>query len=314
MKQAQRGNQMTDQDLEALDSEEDGMDDPISHSSGGAKRVTFAAPQQALSEPSPKSTNGGFQPQQTSFQAHGSSGVRERNESSRSQESSFGQGASFERSSRRNRHCDTLDPDDVDLPQSHSPRERMETGSSRSERSSRREGSSSRSRREKDRMPRMDESNKQMVAQLRELSSRLEGRCTKFPTSGGGLLGFSKERYVAVLPFDELEGQVSFRDQTQGLSWNRQLGLWRRGMLGWWISQEHFRREEEPKGGIPLMSISKVEWDEMTHFDVSVRHKDKETNSTQELVLQFPSEQRAKEWRDTLHHIRSLLQETVMRV
>lgn len=178
-----------------------------------------------------------------------------------------------------------------------------------------REHGRDRQRREADRrIPRMDETNKNFVTQLRELAGRIEGRCTKFPTTGGGLLGFSRERYVAVLPFDEMEGQISFRDQTQGLSWNRQLGLWRRGKLGYWHSQEHYRREEEPKGGIPLMCISKVEWDNMTPLDVSVRHKDKETGMTQELILQFPSEERAQEWRDTLHKIRSLLRDTVMQM
>lgn len=170
-------------------------------------------------------------------------------------------------------------------------------------------------RREKDkdhRVPKMDESNKAMVTQLRELASRIEGRCTKFPTSGGGLLGFSRERYVAVLPFDDVEGAVNFREQTQGMGWGRQLGLWRRGKLGYWHAQENFRREEEPKGGVPLMTISKVEWDPLTPFDVSVRHKDKESGSTQELILQFPTEDRARQWRETLHRIRSLLQQTVM--
>jgi len=193
--------------------------------------------------------------------------------------------------------------------------ERLDGGG---ERRSRREdgrehGSSSRGKEKKERVPRMDESNKEVVAQLRELATRIEGRCTKYPTSGGGLLGIARERYVAVLPFDDIEGQVSFRDQTQGLEWRKQLGLWRRSKLGYWVSQENFKREEDPKGGIAIMSISKVEWDPVTPFDVSVRHKDKETNTTQELTLQFPSEGRAKEWRETLHTIRALLQDTVVR-
>lgn len=169
-----------------------------------------------------------------------------------------------------------------------------------------------RRKKERDRMPKMDESNKQVVAQLRELANAIECQCTKFPTSGGGILGFSRACYVAVLPFDEMEGTISFKEQTQGLSWNRQLGLWRRGMLGYWHTKEGFQQQEEPAGAVHLMSVSKVEWDPMTPYDVFVRHKDKETGSTHELILQFPAEDRACEWRDTLHQIRSLLQQTVM--
>jgi len=148
-----------------------------------------------------------------------------------------------------------------------------------------------------------------IVEETSRLAAVLEGDIRKYPKSGN-LYGAAQNRYIAVIPFQDVQKNPSMKgDKQEERDWHRDLRMWRRGRLAYWTTKEAFSNDEDAKGALDLMKIAKVDWTSQRPLDVCVRHK--QGNQTHELLIQFVSEERAYEWKTALHSMRALLQHTV---
>lgn len=151
-----------------------------------------------------------------------------------------------------------------------------------------------------------DDSDADAVFELDQLADMLKGNVRKYPKSGNAY-GSPHVRYLVVEP----AGAKGKRGRYQlGTDWHQELRFWRRGRLAYWPTQKNYEKGDPPSGALEIMKISKVEHKQ--EVIVAVRHK--QGGNAAELILQFDTEEQAKNWRDALHELRGNLQKTVMRV
>lgn len=136
-----------------------------------------------------------------------------------------------------------------------------------------------------------------MLKELKGMIKRLEGPVQKSPRSGKGLFKKMQERYIAIIPSED----VSKKDE------KTQLALWKSGQLAYWESVTAFKQGMQLKGGVQLLKIAKVcvSKDDARGRSVIVKHKS--GDDMQELVLCFPSKRDAEEWSYALWEFISML-------
>mmetsp|Transcript_95146 Transcript_95146/g.296193 ORF Transcript_95146/g.296193 Transcript_95146/m.296193 type:complete len:204 (-) Transcript_95146:33-644(-) len=139
---------------------------------------------------------------------------------------------------------------------------------------------------------------RRVVEEIDRLAMRIETSCRKFPTSGAKTLAGSKDRYIAVVPAPD-------SSDIPGTGWSKWRNRWRRGHLGYWASRDDFHHKREPKGEIDLASIAKIHWEAEHPDQVHVKHFAGQEKLT--LVICLGDADKAKQWRDVLRHLRSLL-------
>mmetsp|Transcript_118388 Transcript_118388/g.315083 ORF Transcript_118388/g.315083 Transcript_118388/m.315083 type:complete len:210 (-) Transcript_118388:114-743(-) len=144
-----------------------------------------------------------------------------------------------------------------------------------------------------------EEKDRTTVEEIQRHASRIETLCKKFPTSGHhGCFTGAKERYIVAVPAPDAGG-------IPGKGWAKSLGRWRRGTLGYWGSRDAYEKKLSAKGEIELRNIIKVQWDGKSPDEVLIKHFD--GKETAKLELHFEDEHKAKQWRDALRGLRSLL-------
>jgi len=141
-----------------------------------------------------------------------------------------------------------------------------------------------------------------IVEEMQLIATRLQGPCKKYPKTGASFMSKAKERYIAVVAADANAGDVS----DGGSSWRAWQHRWRRGQLAYWADETSFRRSEEPKGYVDLLSITKVSSGDCSPQEVMVNHG--VGNERYKLVFIFADGKRAENWRHALRRLRSLLE------
>lgn len=138
--------------------------------------------------------------------------------------------------------------------------------------------------------------------EIEKASGQVATACQKFPMHATSFFGTggAKDRFVAAVPADEVVPDTD---------WSMYVRRWRRGKLGYWSDKDSYARREAPKGHLDLLSITKVSIPEGgTPEDVSVKHRDVESNQVLRLVLRFPDARKAEAWRTAMRTLRGLLQ------
>mmetsp|Transcript_68940 Transcript_68940/g.109400 ORF Transcript_68940/g.109400 Transcript_68940/m.109400 type:complete len:234 (-) Transcript_68940:161-862(-) len=131
---------------------------------------------------------------------------------------------------------------------------------------------------------------KKKLRDLKALMKRLEGPVQKFPKSGKGLMRKPQDRYVVVVPGEEVHPSAS---KDTSLS---EIDCLKNGQLAYWESSTAYKQNNDAKGFILLLKIAKV-WvskDDSKGKSVVVKHK--VGSEMQEMVLCFPTKRDAEEW------------------
>jgi len=144
--------------------------------------------------------------------------------------------------------------------------------------------------------------NRRIVEEIEMLAKRLQGPCKKYPKSGASFMSSAKDRFVAVIAADVRAGDMS----DGGSSWSAWRHRWRRGKLAYWADEASFRRREEPKGHVDLLSVTRVSCGDCSPQEVTVSHAVGEERY--KLIISFADGKRAENWRHALRRLRSLLE------
>lgn len=134
--------------------------------------------------------------------------------------------------------------------------------------------------------PSQEDEQKKLLKEIKKIAKRIEGPVQKHPKSGRGLFKKVQDRYVAIVPDDELD-----------VPHVTDLMRWKAGTLSWWESLDACKSSgTAPKGFVPLLKIAKVDIskDDKTGKSVVVKHKF--NHEMHELVLIFPTKRDAEEW------------------
>lgn len=140
------------------------------------------------------------------------------------------------------------------------------------------------------------ERQKSVLKDLKKLANRLEGPVQKHPSTGRGMFKKPQDRYIALVPDEELSEDASM------------FLKWKAGSLTWYESGKAFSTgSAAPKGSVPLMKIAKVDIykDDKTGKSVNVKHK--HNQEMHELVLVFATNRDAEEWSYALWEFISLI-------
>mmetsp|Transcript_102595 Transcript_102595/g.203663 ORF Transcript_102595/g.203663 Transcript_102595/m.203663 type:complete len:191 (+) Transcript_102595:144-716(+) len=145
------------------------------------------------------------------------------------------------------------------------------------------------------------DADRRTVEEIQMIATRLQGPCKKYPKAGASFMSSAKDRYIAVVAADAKAEDVS----DGGSSWSAWRHRWRRGQLAYWADETSFRRREQPKGQIDLLSITRVSCGDCSPQEVTVIHAVGEERHN--FIITFADGKRAENWRHALRRLRSLL-------
>mmetsp|Transcript_49336 Transcript_49336/g.104954 ORF Transcript_49336/g.104954 Transcript_49336/m.104954 type:complete len:217 (-) Transcript_49336:24-674(-) len=151
----------------------------------------------------------------------------------------------------------------------------------------------------------------QIIDEIEDAASMLEGECKKIPKTGIATGLRAQDRYIAVVcgPMGQARMSTTSVPADEEEEGQERLRAWRRGRLAYWECEDSFKKGETPRGFVDLMAISKARSE---NADVILTHR--QDGQKSDLSFRFPNQTAAETWKENIRTLRKALDRTVMHV